>query len=228
MRTTRVIRLRSTVIALFTLAVCSFGVCANTFSAEAVGAGTLVARFVGLEISATLAGEVDWTGEAVLNGRPVRFSARGTFNGFGIRGITTMITEGWVSCSLSGSADDGEAVEICGLLYVKRKSVVALAADEPIIGLQYTVLLVGDSAHAFYGDFTGTAQGQLEPADAAMTIQLGGAAIVHLTAEAESPVGELPASIPFDHPALSPEMLQHIDDLLSLASGGTTDELPEP
>ena len=111
---------------------------------------------------------------------------------------------------------------------MKRKSIVALAADEPIIGLLYTVLLVGESAHAFAGEFAGTAQGQLEPADTPMTIQLGGTAIVHLTADVEAPVGKLPASISIAHPALSSGMLQLIDELLSLGVGEAATELSDP
>jgi len=228
MRTRGLIRLRAIAVAVLMLSAFSLGMRAHVFSAEAVGTGTLVARIPGLEISATLVGELEWTGEAVLDGQPVRCSARGTFSGVGVSGIVTMISEGWVAYSLSGSSDDGEPVEIRGLLYVKWEGVIPLKAGDPIVGTQHTVLLIGGRAHAFSGDFTGAAQGQLEPADVAMTIQLGGAAIVHLAAVAEAPVGELPASIPIGHPALSSEILRQIDELLSLGGGSAPDGVSEP
>ena len=228
MRTTRSLSVRTIAVELLLLATVSLGLCGRAFSAEAVGTGTVAARISGLEITATLSGELHWKGEAVLGGRSTRFSASGTFSGVGVRGITTLITEGWVACSLSGRTNDGEAIEIRGLLYVRRKSIVALAADEPIIGFLYTVLLVGDSAHAFAGEFAGTAQGQLEPADTTMTIQLGGTAIVHLAADVKAAVGELPASISIAHPALGSRMLQLIDELLNLGVGEVATELPDP
>lgn len=215
-------------IAVLMLSMLCFGARAYVFSTQAVGTGTLVARTLGLEISATLAGELEWTGEAVLDGRPVHYSAGGTFSGVGVSGIVTMISEGWVAYSLSGSADDGEPIEIRGLLYVKWEGVIPLKASDPIVGKQHTVLLIGGRAHAFDGGFTGAARGQLEAADAAMTIQLGGKATVQLTAVGEVPVGELPASIPIDHPALNSEILHHIDELLRMGTGTARDGAPVP
>ncbi|MGB2983767.1 MAG: hypothetical protein WBC63_07925, partial [Candidatus Bipolaricaulia bacterium] len=139
------------------VAMFALSVLASPFSGEALGTGKILARFSGLEISATLSGGIEWTGEAVLGDEVVRFSAQGTFSGVGLRGIVSMISEGWIGYSASRSTASGESIEIRGLLHLRWKSVIALKAGDSVVGSQYTVLLFGGRAQAFAGEFTGSA-----------------------------------------------------------------------
>lgn len=187
----------------------SCGTCAQAFSADIVGTGTLVAWLSGLELVASIAGGVQVVGEAELGGESVSFSVDGTLHGFGVRGIVTLISEGWIGYVASGLAAGDEPIEIRGLLYVWRKSLIPLQAGDVLVGTQHAVIVFRGEAHSFSGEFSGTVEGALEPAETPGTIQLGGTGTVHLDGMPEG----LPASIPLDHPALTPEFLQYVDEL---------------
>ncbi len=187
--------------------------CAQAFSADAVGTGTLVAWLSGLEFHATIAGGIQLTGETALDGKAISFTAEGDFRGFGVRGITTLISEGWVGYTAAGSTDDGEPIGIRGLLYVKRTSLIPLQAGDVFVGTQRTVIDFGGEAFSFFGSFSGTAEGGLELAETPMTIQLGGMGTVRLEGEETPSSAWLPAEIPLDRPALPPEFLQYVAGL---------------
>jgi hypothetical protein len=197
-----------------TAAVCiavtfSCSACAGSLSADVVGTGTLVARLAGLELVASIAGWIRLTGEAVLGGRSVAFSAEGTLRGFGVRGIVTLISEGWIGYVASGRAAGDAPIEIRGLLYASRKSLVPLQAGDVFVGTQRAVIAFGGEAHSVCGEFSGTVEGGLEPAETPGTIQLSGTGTVHL----EAKPGGLSTFIPLDHPALTPEFLQYVAEL---------------
>lgn len=185
------------------------GTHAQAFSANVLGTGTLVAWFSGLELMASITGQIQLAGEAVLGGRSVAFSAEGTLCGFGVREIVTLISEGWIGYVAVGLAASDEPIEIRGLLYVRRKSFIPLQAGDVFVGVQQAVLLFRGEAHPFCGEFSGTVEGALEPSETPGTIQLGGMGSVHLAGEP----GGLPASIPLDHPALTLEFLQYVAEL---------------
>jgi hypothetical protein len=210
MRYSLLARSTTIVAACSVVMVLSCGTCARVITADAEATGTLVARLSALDITATLTGELQWTGEAVLGAHPVGFSATGTFDGLGVRGILTTISEAWAGFAATGSTAGGEPVELRGLLYVKRKSVVPLQAGELFVGPHYTEFLVAGEAHSFCGEFSGTAAGALEPAEHPMTIQLGGTGSLHLLGEAMPPSGEFPVAIPLHHPALTHQFLQYV------------------
>jgi hypothetical protein len=208
---TRSCRTRSGAI-LFVVAVAttiSWGASAQSFSADAFGAGTLVAWLSGLELAASIEGKIHLAGEAALDGRSVPFSAEGTLLGFGVRGITTLISQGWIGYEAAGHSTDGEPIEIRGLLYAWRRTLIALRAGDAFVGAHRTVVVFAGEAHSFRGEFSGTVEGGLEPAETPGTIRLDGTGTVHLEGEP----GESPASIPLDHPALTPEFLQYVTEL---------------
>ena len=183
--------------------------CAEPFFADVVGTGTLVAWLSGLELLASITGRIRLAGEAELGGESVSFSVDGTLHGFGVRGIVTLISEGWIGYVASGLAASDEPIEIRGLLHARRKSLVPLQAGDVFVGTQRAVIVFRGEAHSFCGEFSGTVEGGLEPAETPGTIQLSGAGTVHL----EAKPGGLPASIPLDHPALTPEFLQYVAEL---------------
>ncbi len=208
MRPSNLIR-RAGVLAV-TVAVALFEtVSVHAFSADAVGTGTLVAWLSGLEFHATITGEIQLTGETALGGVVLPFSAEGTFYGFGVRGIVTLISEGWIGYAAEGRSAGGEPIEIRGLLYVKRESLIPLRAGDVLVGTQYALIAFGDETRSFRGEFTGAVEGALETAETPGTLQLGGKGNVHLEGEP----GGFPASIPLDHPALPPEFLQYLAEL---------------
>ena len=206
------VRFGAILAAFFVLAL-PCGACAQAFSADVVGTGTLVAWLSGLEFHATLAGGIQLAGEAALEGEAVPFTAEGGFRGFGVSGIATLISEGWVGYAAAGSTDDGEPIEIRGLLYMKRKSLVPLQAGDLFGGVQRAVIDFAGKAFSFLGEFSGTAEGGLEPAETPMTIQFGGTGTVRLEGEEVPPDERLPLAIPLDHPALPCEFLRYVAGL---------------
>jgi hypothetical protein len=187
----------------------SCGTCAQAFSADVVGTGTLIAWLSGLELVASITGRIQLTGEAMLGGQSVGFSAEGTVRGFGVRGIVTLISEGWIGYVASGFAANDEPIEISGLLYAMRKSLIPLRAGDVFVGAQHAVIVFRGEAHSFGGEFSGSVEGALQPSETPGTIQLGGTGTVHL----EAKPGGLPTSILLDHPALTPEFLQYVAEL---------------
>lgn len=187
--------------------------CAQAFSSDVVGTGTLVAWLSGLEFHATIEGEIQLTGDAALDGDALSFTAEGGFRGFGIRGITTLVSEGWIGYAAAGKTDDGEPIEIRGLLYAWWKSLIPLQAGEVFVGTHCTVLLFKGETRSYCGEFSGTAAGDLEPAETPMTIQFGGTGTVLLEGEEGPPDARPPAAIPLDHPALPLEFLQYVAGL---------------
>lgn len=189
------------------------GAYARAFTADVTGAGTLVAWLSGLEFHATIAGGIQLAGEAALDGKAVPFSAEGTLCGFGVRGITTLISEGWVGFAAVGRSANGEPIEIRGLLYARRKSLIPLQAGDLFVGTQRAVIEFGGEAFPFFGAFSGTVEGGLEPAETPMTIQLGGEGTVRLEGEEVPPDARPPSAIPLDHPALPLEFLRYVAGL---------------
>jgi len=182
---------------------------AQSFFADIVGTGKLVAWLSGLDFEASIEGEIWLTGQVVLGEEAIAFSTEGTARGFGVRGIVTLISEGWIGFSTEGRAADEEPIEIRGLVHARRKCLIPLQAGDVFVGVQYVVLVIRGESYSFCGEFSGTVEGALEPSETPGTIQLGGTAVIHLEGEP----GGFPASIPLDHPALPPEFLQYVTEL---------------
>jgi hypothetical protein len=209
---------------LFVVVGLSFGAYGQTLSADADATGTLVAWLSESEIAASVTGELQWAGDAVFGERALSFSAGGAFVGVGVWGILTLVSEAWAGFSATGTSADGEAIELRGLLYVKRRSIVPLRADEVFVGTYYTVLRVSGETRSFCGGFSGAVAGGLEPADQPATIQLSGTGSLRLVGDLVMPSGELDAMISLNHPAVTLEFLQYIDDLgLSMEANRSTD-----
>jgi hypothetical protein len=186
-----------------------WGADAPALSTDVVGTGMLVAWLSGLAFEASITAEIQLTGDVLLYGESVSFSIEGRACGFGVRGIVTLVSEGWVGYTAAGNTSEGEPIEIRGLLYVKRQSLVPLQANDIFVGVQHAVLLFRGKMHSFCGEFSGTVEGALEPSEMPGTIQLGGSATIQM----EGDLGGFPATIPLDHPALPPEFLQYVAEL---------------
>jgi len=182
----------------------------GTFSADATGEGTLVAWLAGLDFEGEIDGTIRIEGEFALDGgEPIPFFAEGTLRGFGVSGIVTAVTEGWIGYTAEGRAGEGESVEIRGLLYTSRISVVPLQADAAFIGAHRAHIACGDAMHTVSGEFSGVVEGGMEPAETPGRIQFGGSGMIHFDDES---VSEAPP-IPLDHPALPEEFLKYLAEL---------------
>jgi hypothetical protein len=209
MRTVQRIRVVLTVVAWVVL-LCSCVAWSQTLSVDGEGVGTVIASLSEFGFTASLEGEVEWIGEAVLGERRVWFSAEGAFRGIGVRSILSLVSEAWLACSATGSTSDGAPAAIRSLLYLKRVALIPLQAGDLVVGVHYTLLTLGDEEQAFTGGFVGTATGTLKPADTPLTIQLDGTGSVHLTGEMVEPTDELLGTVPLNHPALTPDFLDYI------------------
>ena len=183
---------------------------AGTFSAGATGEGTLIAWLAGLDFEGEIDGTIRLEGELAPDaGEAVPFCAEGTLRGFGVSGIVTALTEGWIGYKVEGHADNGEPIEIRGLLYTSRISVVPLQADAAFIGTHRARILFDGAAHAVFGEFSGSVRGAAEPADRPGTIQFGGSGTIGFDGE----TGVEATPIPLDHPALPAEFLRYLAEL---------------
>jgi len=198
----------STALIVVALSWCGIG---QSLAVDLEATGTVVAWVAGIGFQATISGGLSLAGEVVLAGETVPFSAEGSFLGFGVRDILTLITEGWFGLDALGQTSAGEPIEIHALLHARRKSLIPLRAGDVFLGEQQSVVLFRDGVHPFCGGLSGTAEGGLEPSDRPGTIQLGGTGIVCLTGDPR--VEDSPIAIPLDDPALPPDFLQYLAEL---------------
>jgi len=208
MRRPRIARSRCVLVPLAVLLV-SLGSWASTFSAGIVAEGTLVAWLSGPDLEATIDGILRLTGIVEVDGESLAFSSEGTFRGFGIRGIVAWTNEGWIGYETAGHTVDGEALEVCGLLYVRWMGLVALKAGTALPGAQRAVVVLRNGRPSFCGAFTGSVEGAFESPETPGTIQLGGAGVVRLSGSSECDQPQ----IPLDHPALPTAFLEYIGSL---------------
>ncbi len=184
---------------------------AQELTGEAVGMGTVAAWLSGLGFEATLSGDIQWIGDALLGGHVVSFSADGVFDGFARRDILTLTSEGWIAYEASGVAENGEPIEIRGLLHTCWQSLLALQAGEIIVGQHHAVIASKGETCLFSGEFSGTAEGALEPSDTPGVIRFCGTATVHFEGIARGETAS--GKIPLDHPSLPAEFLQYVAEL---------------
>lgn len=180
--------------------------------------GSLDAQFHGLEISATIAGDIDLVGNIPYGESAVWFSADGSVNGVGFRDILTLISKGWILLSATGETADGEPIDIRSLLYALRQSLIPLKAGDLFEGVHHTVIQTGESVAVYWGEFAGTLVGGLAPAETEGTIRLSGTGSFHLTGKLvpEADSADYPETIPLDDPDLPEAFLQTIEEFFDV------------
>ncbi len=183
--------------------------CDDPLAADVSGSGTLVAWLSGLDFHATIGGELRLTGELLVGGEAVPFFAEGTLCGFGVRGIVTLISEGWIGYAAAGATATDEPIEIRGLLHARWKGLIPIQIGDVLVGEQLTIVDFRGEERSFVGEFSGTVEGGLAPSERPGTIQLSGSGTFHLTGAP----GSFPGSIPLDHPDLPAEFLQYLSGL---------------
>ena len=176
--------------------------------------GNVDAQLHGLEISATITGDVDIVGYISHGESTVWFSTEGSVNGVGFRSILTLISKGWILLSTTGQTANEEPIGIRSLLYAVRQSLIPLKANDLFEGVHHTVILIGESVNVYWGEFAGTLMGGLAPAEIEGTIRLSGSGSFYLSGEwipNESPT-YYPGTIPLDDPDLPAAFLQTIEE----------------
>lgn len=177
-------------------------------------AGSLDARFRGLEISATITGDVGLVGNISRGEFTAWFSTEGSVNGVGFRSILTLISKGWILLSATGQTANEESIDIRSLLYALRQSLIPLKAGDLFEGVHHTVVRTGGSVAVYWGEFAGTLVGGLAPAEIEGTIRLSGTGSFHLTGKLvpEADFADYPGTIPLDDPDLPEGFLQTIEE----------------
>jgi len=182
--------------------------------------GRLDAQFHGLEISATITGDIGLVGNIPYGESAAWFSADGSVNGVGFRSILTLISKGWILMTAVGHTADGEPIDIRSLLYALRQSLIPLKAGDLFEGVHHTVIQIGESINVYWGEFAGTLVGGLAPAETEGTIRLSGTGSFHLTGKLvpEAGCADYPGTIPLDDPDLPEGFLQAVKEIFSSSS----------
>ncbi|MFC2105483.1 hypothetical protein ACFLS0_01880 [Candidatus Bipolaricaulota bacterium] len=181
-------------------------------------AGNLDAQFHGLEISATIAGEVSLVGDIPHERSTIWFSAAGAIDGMGFRSILTLINKGWFLLSATGKTADGEPIDIRSLLYALRESLIPLKAGDLFEGVHHSVIQIGESINVYWGEFAGTLVGGLAPAETEGTLRLAGTGSFYLSGKwvPDASPADFLGTIPLDDPDLPAAFLQTIDEFFNL------------
>ncbi|MEE8594035.1 MAG: hypothetical protein V3T03_07910 [Candidatus Bipolaricaulota bacterium] len=177
-------------------------------------AGSLDAQFRGLDITATIVGEIGLVGDIPHGESAVWLSTEGSIDGVGHRSILTLISKGWILMTAAGQTADGESIDIRSLLYAVRQSLIPLKAGDLFEGVHHTVIQIGESVAVYWGEFAGTLVGGLAPAEIEGTIRLSGTGSFHLTGKLapEADSADYPETIPLDDPDLPAAFLQTIEE----------------
>ena len=180
--------------------------------------GSLDAMFHGLNISATLTGDVGLSGDIPYGESTVWFSAEGSAYGVGFRDILVFTSKGWIVLSATGQTADGEPIVIRTLLYTLRQSLIPLKADDLFEGVHHTVIQINESVNAYWGEFAGTLAGGLAPAETEGTIRLAGNGSFCLSGRQvpEARPDDFPSTIPLDDPDLTEAFLQTVHSFFDL------------
>ena len=180
--------------------------------------GGLDAQFYGLEISASITGDVSVVGDVPCAAGSVWFSSEGRAYGVGFRSILSLISKGWILFSATGRTADEETILVRSLIYANRQSLIPLQAGDLFEGVHHTVIRIGGAVAVYWGEFAGTLVGGLAPAETSGTIRLTGSGSFHLTGEriSDADPTDLFEAIPLDDPDLPDVFLQTIDDFFDL------------
>ena len=184
---------------------------------EVHAGGTITARLSGLDVLTSFEGPLELEGSIDCGESSMPFLAEGSFRWVGVWNILTLISEVWVAFDAAGQSSMSDDVEIRGLLYTTRKSLVPLPKGVLLSGVHYTDVWIEGARRRYTGTISGIVDGGFEPADLPMTVQLTGTGVFHLTGDA-SPTEECgtpPPEIPLNHPILSQDFLQYLGRLLA-------------
>jgi len=113
-------------------------------SAEVFAEGEVRAQLSGLEFTTSFLGGLEMAGTIVRHGHEAAFSATGDFRWSGVWRLVTLISETWVVFEASGVTDTNEAIDVRGLLYTTRKSLVPLPKRELLVGELYTIVWIDE------------------------------------------------------------------------------------
>ena len=189
-------------------------------SAEVFAGGEVRAQLSGLEFTTSFLGGLEMAGTVVRDGREAAFSAAGGFRWMGVWRLVTLISEAWVVFEASGVTDSDEAIDVRGLLYTARKSLVPLPKRELFVGELYAVVRIDEERLPLGGEFSGMVDGGFVPPEPPAIAQLEGTGSFQLSGESlkEEVIGQPPPGIPLDDPSLSPEFLGYLIDVLGFTS----------
>jgi len=176
-----------------------------------------MARLSGPDVLTSFEGPLELEGSIDSGESSISFSAEGAFRWVGVWSILTLISEVWVAFDATGQSAMGDDVEVYGLLYTTRKSLVPLPKGVLLSGVHYTDVWIEGTQRHYTGTISGIVDGGFEPADLPMTVQLTGTGVFHLTGDAApaEECGTPPPEIPLDHPILSEDFLQYLGRLLA-------------
>ena len=201
-------------VAMFLVLATSIPIVAEDLFINIDADGNLDAQLHGLEISATITGDVGIVGYIPYGESTVWFSTEGSANGVGFRSILTLTSKGWILLSATGETPDEESIDMRSLLYAMRQSLIPLKAGDLFEGVHHTVIRIGESVNVYWGQFAGTLVGGLAPAEIEGTIRLSGSGSFYLSGKRipnASPTG-CPGTIPLDDPDLPAAFLQAIQE----------------
>jgi len=187
---------------------------AQSLEAQATASGVLVAHLHETEFTAILEGTIEWSGEAALGHQTTSFTTTGTFRGIGRRGLLTFVSEAWIGYSSQGETASGKPMELTGLLYLMRKTLLPLQAGETVTGWQIVVLRIGDETTWYEGVYSGSAAGTLVPPDMPGTLQLEGSGELWIRSAEVTPITQLAGSVPLGDGFLEPDFLGFLESLL--------------
>lgn len=180
--------------------------------------GGIDAWLHGLEILASIQGEVALVGDVMCDEGIVWLSATGIITGAGFYSILELMTRGWILMAAAGQTNRGESIVLRSLLYAAWQNLIPLQVGDLFKGVHHTVIQIGEFLEVYWGEFAGTLEGGLAPAETEGTIQLAGSGNFHLLGEQvlEASPAIVPKNIPLDDPDLPAAFLQAIGEFFNL------------
>lgn len=185
-------------------------------SAEVFAGGEVRAQLSGFEFTTSFLGGLEMAGTIMHHGHEAAFSAVGDFRWSGVWRLVTLISEAWVVFEASGVTDTNVAIDVRGLLYTTRRSLVPLPKGELFVGDLYAIVRIDGERLPLGGEFFGMVDGGFVPPQPPSIAQLEGTGSFQLNGESleEEVIGQPPPEIPLDDPSLSPEFLGYLIDVL--------------
>lgn len=190
-----------TAILVMLLAAVSWSLFAQeSFSVDAVSAGTTVIWFYGTRVETTFDGILELTGTLESDDVPFSFTATGPSYGSGIGDTSTLAVTLWVVFEAEGTLDSGGApITLRGGMHVLGEeadlTTLSLGAGT---GVFFLIADVPDATLWVSGTLTTTASGAFVPADDPVTMQIEGTGTFSFEGIQLEPSEELIDNLPWD------------------------------
>ncbi len=168
-------------IAVVVLGLGCMTVFAEALEGQGTASGNVVLWFSGTAVTATFDGTFSLSGELVLDGTSIPFTASGWAKGAGSGDTSTMDVEAWATFAARGETGTGDALSVQGGLTLAGLSADTSGSSGSGTGDFFATVFLGDRQYYAQGSAEGSASGMFVVPEDPLSMELAGDGTFHLS-----------------------------------------------